>query len=313
MPILFNEKGDSDNLIKWITISVILTTLFWVVGNRTSDYIIKKYPINRQPIKHVVAILAFFTVLSLTTIFIIFLINFFFGASSENYWKNRNGIHVIIFLITFFMITLHEGIYLFFRWKESLVTSERLEKENAIANYQSLINQVNPHFLFNSLGTLSSLIASNSENAIKYVDQLSRTYRYILDVGDRDIVLVKEELEFIDSFIYLLQIRFENNLKIDLLLTEETTNKRILPLSLQLLVENVIKHNEISDQNPITIHIIEELDYLVVINKIQPKNIESNSKPIGLTNLANRYRFFNRKEPLFINENGNFIAKIPFI
>ena len=313
MPLFFYDGDDTARLIMWMIISMVITFLFWEVGRRVSNNINTKYPINTSPGKHLVIMLLFFSVLSAFAIIFIFFINILFGNVSPDYWYEMKGIHIIIILITFFITAIHEGIFLFFKWKNSLFVAEKLEKENILANYEALKNQVNPHFLFNSMGVLSSLIQSNTKKALEYIDKFSKTYRYILDVIDKEAVSVKEEMEFINSYIYLQKISFSENLQFSVQIENPGLSKYILPLSIQIPVENAIKHNEISDKHPLMITICEENNYLVIKNNLNFKKNKSDSQPIGLKNLTDRYKFVTDFQPRFYVQNSMFIAEIPFI
>lgn len=313
MPLLFYDEGDYKRLIMWMIISVVLTFIFWEVGQRVSNNINKKFPIDSLPAKHVIIMLIFFSVVASFAILFVFLINKVFGNITPIYWAEMKGIHIVIILCTFFITALHEGIFLFFKWKNSLFIAEKLEKENVIAHYEALKNQVNPHFLFNSLDILSSLIQTRPKDALGYIDQFSKTYRYILDVSNKDTASIREEMEFINSYIYLHKIRFGNNLQFNSSINNNQLNRFIIPLSLQIPVENAIKHNEISDKYPLKISIYEEDNYIIIKNNLNLKSIKDDLRPIGLKNLEERYRFISNIQPKFYKQNDNFIAEIPII
>lgn len=313
MPLFFYDGDDQKRLIMWMIISVVLTFMFWEVGQRASHKINKKFPIDSFPVKHLIVMLIFFSFLASSAILFVFLINKIFGNITPHYWTVMKGVHIVIILCTLFITALHEGIFLFHKWKNSLFVTEKLEKENIIAHYEALKNQVNPHFLFNSLGILSSLIQTNPENALEYINQFSKTYRYILDVSNKDAVSVKEEMEFINSYIYLHKIRFGKNLQFKSEIKSNHLNKFILPLSLQIPVENAIKHNEISDKHPLDILICEENNYIIIKNNLNLKFRKDTSKSIGLKNLADRYKFISNTQPKFYKQENNFISEIPII
>ena len=313
MPLFFYDAGDYKRLIMWMIISIVLTFVFWEVGQRVSHIINKKFPIDSLPAKHVIVMLIFFSVLAFFAILFVFLVNIIFGNVTSDYWAEMKGIHIVIILCTFFITALHESIFLFYKWKNSLFITEKLEKENVIAHYEALKNQVNPHFLFNSLGILSSLIQTNPKNALEYVDQFSKTYRYILDVSNKDTVSIKEEMEFINSYIYLHKIRFGDNLQFKSEIKNNHLNKFILPLSLQIPVENAIKHNEISDKYHLEILIYEENNYVIIKNNMNLIYRKDTLKSIGLKNLADRYKFISNVQPKFYKQDDCFIVEIPIV
>ena len=188
-----------------------------------------------------------------------------------------------------------------------------LENENMLSQYEALKNQVNPHFLFNSLNTLASLIRFEPNNALKFIEEFSDIYRYVLDVKDKILVTVKEELDFVQSYAYLQKLRHNQNLELLVNINAEFLHKFIVPLSLQILVENAIKHNEISEPYPLTIDIICENEWIIVKNNINKIDSHLLSKKVGLKNLTERYNLICEKKPTFIVNNKEYIAKIPII
>ena len=189
----------------------------------------------------------------------------------------------------------------------------RLENENVIAQYETLKNQVNPHFLFNSLNSLSSLIRHDDKKALKFIEEFSDIYRYVLDANDKTIVETEKEIAFVNSYVYLQTLRYGDNLRINYNGFEKIENTWVVPLSVQILVENAIKHNEISRENPLQIEIYTENDFLIVSNKICKLNFEPASKRIGLQNLASRYALITDRKAEFGEENGIFKATIPLL
>jgi sensor histidine kinase YesM len=189
----------------------------------------------------------------------------------------------------------------------------KLENENVIAQYETLKNQVNPHFLFNSLNSLSSLIRHDDKKAIKFIEEFSDIYRYVLDANDKTIVETEKEIAFVNSYVYLQTLRYGDNLRINYTDFRYIENTWVVPLSVQILVENAIKHNEISSENPLQIEIYTENDFLIVSNKICRLNFEPASKRIGLQNLASRYALITDRKAEFGEENGIFKAIIPLI
>lgn len=194
-------------------------------------------------------------------------------------------------------------------WKTSIENEEKLKKENLIANYEALKNQVNPHFLFNTLNTLSGIIEKDSKLATGYVKKLSDTFRYVLDQKDKETVKISEELAFIEDFFFLQKMRYGNGLSITISIAQK--DGYIVPMALQIPIENAIKHNIIEDDQPLNIMLNEEEDFYIIINNLQKKKtIQKNSK-IGLDNLCKRYELLSEKK-VEINENqDSFEVKIP--
>ena len=206
------------------------------------------------------------------------------------------------------------AIYFFInRYNQSLILAEKLKKESAEAQFSALRSQVNPHFLFNSFNVLSSLVHTDADLASKFIDQLSTVYRYLLQNQQNKIVSLKEELAFIDAYIFLLKIRFQENLQIDINIDDKFKETSIAPAALQLLIENAIKHNVVSKSNPLTIKIYSNATYLIVENSILLKEVKEESTYIGLKNLRKRYDYLCGDDAVITNSNGVFKVKIPII
>ena len=190
-----------------------------------------------------------------------------------------------------------------------------LQEENIISQFETLKSQVNPHFLFNSLNVLSSLIFIDREKAAKFVRQLSKVYRYVLDHKDMDTITLQEELPFIDSYIFLLKTRFDRNLQVKIDIPEHMLKMSVAPMVIQLLIENAIKHNVISKQKPLRVSISasERDGYLTVTNNLQLKSSTERSSRIGLSNIQKRYDFLTGKKIEVINDENHFKVNIPLI
>lgn len=216
-------------------------------------------------------------------------------------------------IITTIWITVSEGVSLFQDWRASELQAERLVKENVQSQFEALKNQINPHFLFNSLNALSSLVHSDPDKAEEFIDEFANIYRYVLDVKDKNVVSLDAELHFLDSFMFLQQIRFGDHLRLEKTIPDSKLNQFLPSLALQELIENAIKHNEVSGKRPLTIKVFVENDMLVVSNQLQLRKEEIESTGIGLNNLRKRYELFGDKEPKFGPENSCFVARLPLI
>ncbi|MCB9272406.1 MAG: histidine kinase [Lewinellaceae bacterium] len=209
--------------------------------------------------------------------------------------------------------TLYESVFLYDRWKRTIIEAERLMRENVESQLEGLKNQVNPHFLFNSLNTLSYLIPEDSQRAVHFVQKLSKVYRYILEIRDKKLITLREELEFLHAYLFLLQERFGDNLKVALRADESAYNHYLVPLSLQILFENAIKHNIISSDKPLFIELWVEGGRLVVRNKLQRKKQVMPSTRLGLQNIRNRYAFFSDEEVSVVETDECFTVSLPLI
>tara|TARA_R110000868_G_scaffold21614_4_gene89502 strand:- start:1245 stop:2282 length:1038 start_codon:yes stop_codon:yes gene_type:complete len=193
---------------------------------------------------------------------------------------------------------------------ESILENEHLKQQNLQNELSALKNQINPHFLFNSLNTLNSLIRDNKE-ATMFVKKLSFMYRYILQSGDRDLVALKEEIKFLDSYTYLIKTRYRNRFQIEISIDEGYLDRKIPPLALQLLVENAVKHNEISETHPLKVHIYSQGDCIYVENKVRARTTLAEGTGTGLLNLYKRYYMIRKQQIIVDKQNDIFRVKLP--
>lgn len=188
-----------------------------------------------------------------------------------------------------------------------------LQEENIVSQFETLKSQVNPHFLFNSLNVLTSLIYIDQDKAAKFVVQLSRVYRYALENRERDLVELQEEMPFVESYIFLLKTRFENNLIVEMEIGKGEGHKKIAPMVIQMLLENAIKHNVISRSKPLTIRLETADGAISVANNLQLKSSTEVSSRIGLENIRKRYEYLTRKKISVSDDNGFFRVEIPLL
>jgi len=215
-------------------------------------------------------------------------------------------------LISFIISLIFTAIGFFHAWKRSFVQAEKLKVEMMAYKYESLRNQINPHFLFNSLNVLSDLVYDDQAMAVKFIQQLSDLFRYVLDSRDKELVPLKDELEFIRSFTFLLKMRFEDKLIIENDV-QANSNDYIVPMTLQLLIENAVKHNEVSEAFPLRISIRKNNDYLEVENSLKPKNVGEDSKKTGLKNIIQQFAFFSDEPIEILPSEVNFLVRIPIL
>ena len=192
--------------------------------------------------------------------------------------------------------------------------NEKLRIESLQSQFESLKNQVSPHFLFNSLTALKTLIRESPQLAGQYVDHLSQVLRYTLQGNDKQLVTLREEMEFAESYLFLIKMRYDTNLIIQTEIKEEQLSLMLPPLTVQTLLENAVKHNEISRRNPLTIYIYTtEKDILTVTNRIQKKLSPEQGTGIGLANLSKQFQLLGNRELLVSNDNNEFRVQIPLI
>jgi LytS/YehU family sensor histidine kinase len=215
---------------------------------------------------------------------------------------------IITLLISFF---LHAREF-FLNWKKLELDAVKLRNENLTSKYESLKSQLDPHFLFNSLNVLTNLVYSDSDKSARFIKQLSEVYRYVLEVRNKELVLLEEELRFVESYLFLQQIRFGNKLKVENRLIG--VDGLIPPLALQILVENAIKHNVISEDDPLTIKMFQQDNHIVVENNLQKKALlTEGSTGIGLDNITKRYEFLSNQKISIEQTPASFIVKLPLI
>jgi len=213
------------------------------------------------------------------------------------------------------VITLgYEAFYFFDKWKEQFTLNQQLKNQQIRTQYEVLQNQMSPHFLFNSLNTLTTIIPENADAAVSFTEKLSEVYRYILQNKDRELVSLNEEIDFVKSYLYLLRMRYPDNLTFEFKINYKYMDLTIPPLTLQMLAENAIKHNVISKAKPLHIDIyIENGKSVVVKNNLQRKNSLDKSTKTGLENIRKRYSILGKKEIDVITSATNFMVAVPLI
>jgi LytS/YehU family sensor histidine kinase len=197
-------------------------------------------------------------------------------------------------------------------WRKSVLREQKLREENLIFQNQTLKNQINPHFLFNSLNTLSSLVHTKTEIADKFINRLSSMYRYILENSPKDKVPLEAELGFIKDYFFLYKIRDEDKIQLTIDL-DDPDKYEIMPVSLQLLTENAIKHNMATRENPLQISIYRDNRYIVVKNNLQKMPAELESTKTGLKNLSERVKLSTGKELIIEESQSEYLVKVPLI
>jgi two-component system LytT family sensor kinase len=197
--------------------------------------------------------------------------------------------------------------------QQIMLENSRIKELHAEAQLTALRHQINPHFLFNSLNTLSAVIrAGNRDQGVNLVDRLSSVYRYVLRVNKEATVPLREEVNFLNDYADLLRARFGDKFNLDIQLSTEKLALHIPPLALQLLLENAVKHNVISKQSPLVVNIHDEGAWVVVQNELRPRTT-TNSGGLGLVNLTERYRLLQSPAPIIERHNDTFLVKLPLL
>jgi two-component system LytT family sensor kinase len=224
--------------------------------------------------------------------------------------------HVFYVILSFGISAFIHARGFMIQWKNSVKqesTKQEIVAKTETAKFESLKNQLDPHFLFNSLNVLTSLIGENPKQAERFTTKLSKIYRYVLEQRNKDLVPIEEELKFAKTYMELLGMRFEDAVKFNIPESISNNVLKIVPLSLQLLLENAVKHNVVSSLKPFTIHIYEEGNYLIIENNINPKEAIGKSTKVGLQNIADRYGLITDKEVKITNNNKTFRVSLPLL
>jgi hypothetical protein len=320
IPLLLIKFSKADDVIlsmPHLWIFFIMYILFFNLnseGNLYFDrYLDRKLPWIYFPNKRLLVQSVFILVWSVLTIGVLYMIWYFLNDGALRYPQFLFFIFItsVLFLTAFIGIS-HAANFIK-QWKTSLQEVEKLEREKLKADYKALQNQVNPHFLFNSLNVLISEIKHNPDTAEMFARKLSQVYRYVLQSKNHDLISLKKEVAFIRSYIYLHQVRVGDALDVSIDINSDSLEKYLPPLTLQILIENAIKHNVMNEENPLHI-IIETSDRetVVVRNNLNPKQ-SLNSTETGLSNIKARYGLL-RDNGLKIEKNATeFIVSVPLL
>jgi hypothetical protein len=236
------------------------------------------------------------------------------GISYNEFISTQNLEFYFKYTIITLVISLFFHAFYFYKMvQDKKVKEQKIIAGTASAKFESLKNQIDPHFLFNSLNVLTSLIEESPENAQKFTTSLSKIYRYVLEQKDKELVSVEEELEFAKTYMNLLKMRFENSVFYEVPEKLFNAEGKVVPLALQLLLENSVKHNIVSDNKPLNIRIFEEDGYLVVENNYQKKEVMQGRKGLGLQNIVDRYSLITSRKVLIEENTRLFRVKIPIL
>ena len=307
----------------FVSIEVFLLSFIWGLviclsqwsGNLYITYLInRRVSILKYPTKRIVLGVIFMVLYSVFAFVLVqFLMRWIFNGTF-----NFNDIYEIIkgsyiaFLVAGVISLLFSAYGYMQAWRKSVLYTEKLKTEMLTYKYEALRNQINPHFLFNSFNVLSDLIYDDQKQAVKFVQQMSGLFRYVLESRDKELVPLKDEMAFIDSYIFLLKTRFEDKIEISNEIKADADDL-IVPMSLQLLIENAVKHNEASTAKPLKIELIKTENYIEVKNNLQVKNIGDSSNGIGMKNIHQQYKFFTEALVEIQRTDQFFSVKLPIL
>ncbi len=297
----------------------VLLSFIWVMIRGVSDYLDKRIPFGTNASRRIFVQICT-SLLLFTPLFILFIV------AARPYlpaFANHQFIALAIVLAIVLIILLNLGLsaYYFFRqWQQSVeekaflqVEAVKMEKEKSLMQYHHLRNQVNPHFLFNTLSSLDGLIQTDPDLASEFVKHLSKVYRYVLEHKENEVVSLETEINFIQHYISLLRIRYNRALEVSVNITAQAKEKGIVMVTLQMLIDNAIKHNAMQAEHPLKIRIWDEGDYLHIDNtKLIRKQIESSNKQ-GLQQLKELYTYLTDKPVLINNRENTFEINLPML
>ena len=278
-------------------------------------YLDKQFSWQKDAKKRLIIGLAGAIVVSLIAIFMARLIlTLLSGYDLEYFLTHQKVIHYFYSLIiTLIVVFFFHAFYFYKALSEKKVSESEFVAKTESAKYESLKSQLDPHFLFNSLNVLTSLIGEDPAKAELFTTKLSKVYRYVLEQKDKDLIALKEELNFAKTYMALLTMRFEEAVIFELPTEDFNSEYKMVPLSLQILLENAVKHNVINKENPLTIRIYLDNGCLCVDNKIQLKSVLKKSTRVGLKNIIERYALITHKKVEVVKTESEFKVRLPLL
>ncbi|MBP2831618.1 histidine kinase [Aquimarina sp. U1-2] len=299
-------------VLNW-SVSLFFSTCNWFLIRAIMIFLRKRYPTLKDSVKRI-ALFFLAIVCAVLVVDIVgglFLNQVFRGSYNP---PTRSKIVIPVIVISTMTMAIYEAIYYYIRLKKSIREEEQAKQAIVQAQLDTLRNQAQPHFLFNSLNTLRDIIDQNSkEDAKHFVDKLSSVYRFILESGNVNLISLQEELKFAKAYVHIQSERFGQNLKVNWNISNASLTFMIAPMCLQLLLENAIKHNIISKVKPLIIDVKTKDDYLLVSNKIQSKSTKIPSTRVGLANIKKRYELLSDTSVEIRSDKEYFIVALPLL
>lgn len=302
-----------------IQLTKIIKNIFYVFlyweGNRIIFiYLRNRYPNHKDTTKKIIVQVMFFLGFVSVAAFVMAAIDRNLSYEEhEAFWASYLGIAEKSALFLGIVTMGYECVYFFGKWEKSLYESERLKKEGVISQLEMLKNQISPHFLFNSLNALITLVPEDPQLSVVFIQKLSNVYRHVLSHNDKNLVDLDVEIHFLRDYIFLFQMRFGENLVVEYQLPENVDHLQIVPFTLQMLVENAVKHNVISSKKPLKIVIASDSDKIIVKNNLQKKISGVESTNTGLKNIISRYRLLTNRLVDVVADNNEFSVSLPLL
>ncbi len=308
---LFERMGLSLNLALML-FSLVMLPVLWEGLRFINNFLARYYTLEQHPVQRIILQI----ILGASLLYSIRAIGFMMVSEYfplEFNWAFRAAVYLVDFLLSACINIFFFAYDYFQRWKKSIDLAERLEREKTQVQFDNLRNQLNPHFLFNALTSLNSLIFTDQKLASEFLQHMSRVYRYVLQHKQKELVSLQTELDFISNYIFLLQTRFRDVLRIDIRINPVKMEMGIVPVATQILIENAVKHNVLNKQRPLLIELYTEGDFLIIRNNLQRKTIVELSNKQGLDNLKNLYRYLSPLNLIQEEDSTHFYIKIPLI
>ncbi len=293
----------------------LILVVVYISCGMVATVLLNRFPKYQQTFKRIGLGLLAYILIMIAAITILFLGYDYIGfLGYEIDWGDYLEILMIGVLCNLLATSFNEGAAFYEKWRAIVDEAEGLKKENLQSQLEGLKGQVNPHFLFNSLNSLSSLIADDPEKAEKFLDEMSKVYRYLLRNNEDGLATLDTEMQFIQSYFHLLKTRYCDGVEMEVKIDEQFLHYLLPPLTLQMLVENAVKHNMILKDCPLQILIMTTNNgKLVVSNNLQRKLRNVNSNRVGLNNIAKKYQLL-KGEEIFIQDDGKeFAVAVPLI
>lgn len=315
-PICFFSREDLIGLLPDFIFSFCVSMALSYGGSRVEEFWDSRVSWVHEPVKRLFATVSTYMVYAFVASFIIvFLYAWIEWKFPEDQipWQGILKFTFTPMTIALVFMAIFTSRSWLMEWRKSAIEAEQLRSEKLASQYQSLKDQLNPHFLFNSLNALSNLVYEDADRSAAFIQKLSKIYRYVLDVQQEELVGLDRELEFAQNYLELQKIRFEENLNFKVEVPD-CKGCYLPPLSLQLLLENAIKHNIASQENPLFISILQKGEELWVSNTFQPKTSQNEpSTGVGLENIRSRYRILSDRNPKIFQTEHEFLVKLPLL
>ena len=312
--ILLQSRYVSDWQVFIITTGISFAFYFghWFINNAIALWAHQRYPSYQHFTVRILISASLANIVSLLTTLLVIWIYEQVGYTVP--MQRRIWALLFVFFMVVLVTAIYEGINAFEQWRRYFIESEQLKKAQLHSELEALKQQVNPHFLFNSLNILDALIDDDPKQAHAFLDELSSVYRYLLRSNEQNLTPLSAELDFIYSYYHLLQTRHGQGLQLITSINPQYVNYHLPPLTLQLLVENAVKHNVILPGQPLTIAIeTDEQARLMVRNNLQRKSSRVVSNGVGLSNILTKYRILSQIQPLVHDDGQSFVVTLPLI